>query len=67
MLIERLVDDATDDGAHLVVLFTSAEAMLSPLDGFEVIPTRDPLLTVAESARELSAHDVFYWRSDILA
>jgi hypothetical protein len=50
-LIERLVDDATHDGAHLAVVFTSAEAMLPALDGFEVIPTRDLLLTVAESTR----------------
>jgi len=51
VLIERLVDQARSDGADLALVFTSAEAMPSALDGFEVIPTRDVELKVAESSR----------------
>jgi hypothetical protein len=51
VLIERLVDRARSDGAALAVVFTSADAMPSAPDGFEVIPTQDVLLTVVESSR----------------
>jgi hypothetical protein len=51
VLIDRLVDDARHNGADLAVIFSSAEAMLPALDGFEVIPTQDLQLTVTESSR----------------
>jgi hypothetical protein len=51
VLIERLVDHASHGGADLAIVFTSADAMPSALDGFAVIPTQDVLLTVAESSR----------------
>ena len=50
-LVERLVEDATRDGADLALLFRTANPS-SPLPaGFEVVPTMDVELTVTESSR----------------
>ena len=51
VLIERLVDDARQHEADVAVVFTSTESIIPVLDGFEVIPTQDLQLTVAESSR----------------
>ncbi len=50
-LLDRLVEDATRDGADLALLFRTANPS-SPLPaGFEVVPTMDVELTVTESSR----------------
>jgi hypothetical protein len=51
LLIERLVDDARQHDADVALVFTSTESLTPALDGFEVIPTQDLQLTVAESSR----------------
>jgi hypothetical protein len=51
VLVERLVDDARRDGADLAMVCTSPASTTPMLDGFEVLPTRDVELTVAESTR----------------
>jgi hypothetical protein len=50
-LVERLLEDATGDGADLALLF-QAESPASPVpQGFEAVPTIDTELTVTESSR----------------
>jgi hypothetical protein len=51
VLVERLVDDATRNGAEIAVVFAASDSTLSALEGFEVIPTQDLQLTVTESPR----------------
>ena len=51
VLIERLVDDATQQEADVALIFTSTESITPALDGFDVIPTQDLQLTVTESSR----------------
>jgi hypothetical protein len=46
-----LVEHGRRDGADIAIVFTSPETRLRGLDGFEVIPTHDVELTVAESSR----------------
>ena len=51
VLVERLIDDARRDGADLALLFiTTARTCYAP-ESFEVIPTVDVELKVAESSR----------------
>ena len=50
-LVERLVEDATRDGADLALLFRTANPSAPLPDGFEVVPTTDVELTVTESSR----------------
>jgi hypothetical protein len=50
VLVERLVDQATQDGADLAIIFAPA-SNLAVLRGFEAIPTRDVEWKVAESSR----------------
>jgi hypothetical protein len=51
VLVEHLVDDARRNAADIAIVFASPGSTLSALDGFEVIPTQDVELTVAESPR----------------
>jgi len=51
VLIEHLVDDARRNGSDIAMVFAAPESTLPTLDDFEVIPTQDVELTVAESAR----------------
>ena len=51
VLVEHLVDDARRNAADIAIVFASPGSTLSALDGFEVIPTQDVELTVAESSR----------------
>jgi hypothetical protein len=48
VLVEHLVDDARRNAADIVIVFAAPGPMLP---GFEVIPTQDVELTVAESSR----------------
>ena len=50
-LVERLLEEATRDGADLALLFPASNPSLSLPDGFEVVPMTDLELTVAESPR----------------
>jgi hypothetical protein len=50
-LVERLVEDATRNGADLALLFPSANPLFPLPDGFQVVPTTDVELTVTESSR----------------
>jgi len=50
-LVEQLLEDATRDGADLALLFQTAKPSSPVPDGFEVVPTTDVELTVAESSR----------------
>jgi len=50
-LVEHLVDDARRNGVDIAIVFPSPGSTLPALDGFEVIPTQDVELTVAESSR----------------
>jgi len=50
-LIERLVGQASRDGADGAMLFGTADEWSSMPDGFEVVPTSDTELSVAEPAR----------------
>jgi hypothetical protein len=50
-LVERLLEDATRNGADLALLFRTANTASPVPDGFEVVPTIDVELTVAESSR----------------
>ncbi len=50
-LVERLLEDATLGGADLALLFRTATTAPPVPDGFEVVPTIDVELTVAESSR----------------
>ena len=49
VLVERLIDDARRDGADMAIVFVSTDPTSSVSDGFEVIPTTDVEITVAES------------------
>ena len=51
VLVERLVDDARGDGADIAIVCASPASTMPALHGFEVIPTHDVELTVAESSR----------------
>lgn len=51
VLVDRLIDDARRDGADLALLFTTTDRTGYALDSFEVIPTVDVELEVAESSR----------------
>lgn len=51
VLVEHLVDDARRNAADMAIVFASPGSTLVALDGFEVIPTQDVELTVAESSR----------------
>ncbi|MBI4265243.1 MAG: hypothetical protein HY657_12775 [Acidobacteria bacterium] len=51
VLVERLVDEATGDGADIAMVFASPESRLPALQDFEVVPTHDVELKVAESLR----------------
>src|SRR4051812_36225815 len=51
LLVERLVDDARRDGADLAMVCASPASTRPMLDGFEVVPTHDVELKVAESSR----------------
>jgi hypothetical protein len=51
VLVEQLVEDARRNAADIAIVFASPGATLPALDGFEVIPTQDVELTVAESSR----------------
>jgi hypothetical protein len=51
MLIERLLDEAARDGAELALLFSAMGPECCARDGFEVIPTTEVELSVAESSR----------------
>ena len=50
-LIERLIDDATRDGADLAIVCGSPASTTRALHEFEVIPTHDVEVKVAESSR----------------
>jgi hypothetical protein len=50
-LVERLLDDATRDGADLAFLFQAANPGSPVPQGFEAVPTMDTELSVTESAR----------------
>ena len=51
VLVERLIDEAKRDGADMAIVFVSTDPTASVSDGFQVIPTTDVELTVAESPR----------------
>jgi Acetyltransferase (GNAT) domain len=51
VLVERLIDEAKRDGADMAIVFVSTDPTPLVSDGFEVIPTTDVELTVAESPR----------------
>jgi hypothetical protein len=51
VLVGRLVDDARRDGADLAMVCASPASTTPLLDGFEVVPTHDLELKVAESSR----------------
>ena len=50
-LVDRLLDDAERDGAHMALLFSDMGPRCDARDGFEVIPTTEVELSVAESSR----------------
>jgi hypothetical protein len=51
VLVERLIDDARRDGADLALLFIATDRTRYAPESFEVIPTGDVELKVAESSR----------------
>ena len=51
VLVERLIDDARRDGADLALLFITTDRTCYAPESFEVIPTVDVELKVAESSR----------------
>jgi hypothetical protein len=51
VLVERLIDDARRDGADLAMVCGSPAPTMPVLDGFEMIPTHDVEVKVAESSR----------------
>lgn len=51
VLVERLVDDAAGDGADIAIVCASPASTMPALHDFEVIPTHDVELKVAESSR----------------
>lgn len=51
VLVDRLIDDASRNGAQLALLFVTTDWTSYVPDGFEIIPTVDVELTVAESSR----------------
>jgi hypothetical protein len=50
-LVEGLVQQAVRDRVDAAVLFGAPDALISVLDGFEVLPTVDVVLNVAEPSR----------------
>jgi GNAT superfamily N-acetyltransferase len=50
-LVDRLLDDAAREGAEMALLFPRVSAACSARHGFEVIPTTDVTITVAEAPR----------------
>lgn len=50
-LVERLLEDASRDGADLGLLFQAANPASPTAQGFEAVPTMDTELTVTESSR----------------
>ena len=51
VLVDRLIDDARRDGADLALLFVTTDRTCCAPESFEVIPTVDVELKVAESSR----------------
>ena len=51
VLIERLLEEAARDGAEVALLFSERGPECCARNGFEVIPTTEVELTVAESSR----------------
>ena len=51
VLVDRLIDDARRDGADLALLFITTDRRCYAPESFEVIPTVDVELKVAESSR----------------
>lgn len=51
VLVDRLIDDARRDGAEVALLFVTRGWTSCVPNGFEVIPTVDVELKVAESSR----------------
>jgi hypothetical protein len=51
VLVAKLLEDATRDGADLALLFQTAASASPAPDGFAVVPTTDVELTVTESSR----------------
>jgi hypothetical protein len=51
VLVDRLVDGARQDGTDIALLFVTTDGPSYVPDGFEVIPTVDVELRVAESSR----------------
>ena len=51
VLVERLLEDATRDGADLALLFQAENQASHVPQGFEAVPTMDTELTVTESSR----------------
>ena len=51
MLVERLLDEAEQDGAGLALLFSEMDATWCERTGFERIPTTDLELGIVQSAR----------------
>ena len=50
-LVERLLDDATRDGADLALMFAGSDVAFPIRHGFSIIPTTDATITVAEPVR----------------
>jgi hypothetical protein len=50
-MVERLIDEARRNGADVAILFLTTDRIACVPDGFEVIPTADIELSVAESPR----------------
>jgi hypothetical protein len=51
VLVEGVVDEARRDGVDMAMIFAAPESTALPLDGFDLIPTHDVELKVAESSR----------------
>jgi hypothetical protein len=51
VLVERLLDDATREGADMALLFVTEASRTSVPDGFEVVPITESELAVVESER----------------
>ena len=62
VLVERLIDDARRDGADLALLFITTDRTCYAPESFEVIPTVDVELKVAESSRYGAPMTLVQWR-----
>ena len=51
VLVDYLVDEARQNATDVAIVFAAPGSTLPALDGFEIIPTRDVELSVAESSR----------------